>query len=110
LNIDERLTLTLVAAILALAVSVYISGRASRRIPLLSLTTPLLTLLLLLYYHRYVSDPSHGMAIWVLPLATGWLWWRREHTGKPAVSDFVLVLLQVVYALLYLFLVHFQGD
>jgi hypothetical protein len=110
LNIDERLTLTLMAAILALAVSIYISGRASRRIPLLSLTTPLLTLLLLIYYYRYVPDPSHGMAIWVLPLTTGWLWWRREHTGKPAISDLMVALLQMGYGLVYIVLVHFQGN
>jgi hypothetical protein len=110
LHIDERLTLTLVAAILALAVSIYIAGRSTHRIPLLSLTTPLLTLLLLIYYQRYVSDPSHGMAIWILPLATGWLFWRREHTGKPTVSDLIFVLLQTVYTLLYLLLVHLQGD
>jgi hypothetical protein len=50
------------------------------------------------------------MAILVLPIATGWLWWRREHTGKPALSNLVFALWQVAYTVLYIALVHFQGD
>lgn len=109
MNINERLALTIVAVILAFVTSIYISRNSTRRLPLLSFTTPLLTLALLYYYHQYVSNPSHGIAIWILPLATGWLWWRREHTGKPALSNLAFAGLQVAYSLLYVAVVNLQG-
>lgn len=110
MNIDERLVLSFVAAALAIAVTVFFSGSGSRRAPWLRVTTPFLTLLLLLYYHHYVEDPSRGMAIWILPLATGWLRWRREHTGRPAISDQGFALLQAAYCFLYLLTTYLQTS
>ena len=107
--IDERLALTSIAVILALAVSIVIGRKRVRSAVLLSLATSILTWLLLYYYFRYVHEASHGMAILILPLATVWLWWRRENTGKPAISNALLISLQVAYGLLYLLIVNLQG-
>ena len=109
MNIEERLVISLIAAVLTLSVSVYFARNQFRRATLLCVTTPFTTLILLWYYYRNVYNPSQGIAIWILPLVTWWLWWRREYTGRPAISDTTFVLLQVAYSLVYVMIVRLQA-
>lgn len=106
--LNERILLNVAAGILALAVSLYIVRGAPQRQYLLGLSTLLLTAALLTFYHFNVISPSHGVSILILPLATGWLWWRRARTGKPAISAPALALLQILYALLYVLIIWLQ--
>ncbi len=95
---------------LAMVISIYITRTASTRLSWLSITTPLLTAMLLWFYHTKVTAPSHGMAIIILPLTTGWLWWRRRETGKPALSDPIFAVMQIAYGLLYILMTRLQAN
>jgi hypothetical protein len=56
----------------------------------------------------YIFNPSHGITILILPLATFWLSWRQKNTGKPNLSAWGLIAIQVAFCLLFLVMVYFQ--
>ena len=66
--------------------------------------------LLLYYYHVYIFNPSHGITILILPLATFWLSWRQKNTGKPNLSAVGLIAIQVTFCLFYLLMVYLQEN
>jgi len=107
-GINERSAIVIVAGLLAIGVAAFIALRETKGGPILSVTTPLFTGILLWYYYYFVGYSSHGMAILILPLATGWLWWRRRQTGRPALSTMGIILLQAAYGWLYVLLVNLQ--
>ncbi len=110
MNLNERITINVMSGVLALAAALFLARQRTERPSILVLSTPILTGILLFYFHLFVEDPAHGMAIMVLPLATGWLWWRRQQTGKPSFSPAAFVRLQMLYCLLYAILAWLQES
>lgn len=105
---NERLVITVIAIALAAEITIHwIYQRAVYRLSL-GFSTIFLTGVLLFYYHLKVIDPSHGIGIIILPLTTGWLVWRRDTTGKPALSTKMIVCLQIIFCLLYFITVQLQ--
>ncbi len=104
----ERIIINFAAALAALAVSYRIFRSEGAQDHSLGISTCVLVALLLLYYHFRVQDPAHGVGILILPLGTGWLWWRQRHAGRPAFSNSVFLLAQLAYALLYIMAVWLQ--
>ncbi|TKJ40333.1 hypothetical protein CEE37_08380 [candidate division LCP-89 bacterium B3_LCP] len=105
---NERLIITTIALLLALGTSRYLRSAGIAGWKLLGTSTVLLTGSLLLYYGFYIFDPSHGIGIAILPLATWWLNWRRDKTGKPDITTNKFILLQVIFCLLYIVVAYWQ--
>ena len=105
---NERLIITILAGILALGVYLYILQAAPHQRRNIGASTLFLTGILLLYYQYYIFDPSHGIGILILPLATGWLIWRRERTGKPAISALTFIAFQILFCLVFMVIVQLQ--
>ncbi len=74
----------------------------------LACSTIALTGVLLCFYHTWIREPSHGIGILILPVATGWLWWRKRLTGKPDFSPGLLILLQCIVGVVYALAVWLQ--
>lgn len=106
--ISERFLITIVAALLAIAAHLFFMKHRFLHWWILSVSTLLLTCSLLLYYHIFIVYPSHGVGIVILPLGTWWLVWRRQTTGKPALSAQLFVVLQVVFSVLYVIITRIQ--
>ena len=104
----ERLGVALAASVVSLIVAIIILREKKAQGLPLACSTPALTAALLGFYHYSVRDPSHGMGILILPLATGWLWWRKQHVGKPAFPQGTFILLQVLFCAVYLLVVRLQ--
>lgn len=105
---NERIIITILAGMLALGVYLYILQEAPHQRRSIGVSTLLLTGILLLYYQYYIFDPSHGIGILILPLATGWLIWRRERTGKPAISALLFIAFQILFCLIFIAVVQMQ--
>jgi hypothetical protein len=104
----ERLVVMAAALLLSLIIAyVILRKQKSAGLPL-ACSTLALTAALLGFYHYSVRDPSHGMGILILPIATLWLWWRRELTGKPDIAPRTFILLQLLLCGIYLLVVWFQ--
>jgi len=106
----ERLGVALAASVLSLIVSAMILRNARARAFPLACSTPGLTAALLGYYYYAVRDPSHGMGILILPLATGWLWWRKQNVGRPTFAQRTFILLQILLCAIYLLVVRLQES
>ncbi len=106
--INERMLITAAAVVLAGALAYYNAKTSKPRRLLLSITTPLFTLVLLAYYHYFIREAAHGMVILILPVATGWLHWRRLRIGKPELSARTWVLMQILFCLLFGLLIRLQ--
>jgi len=104
----ERLGVTVAASVLSLIVSVIILRKEKAQGLPLACSTPALTAALLGFYLGSVRESSHGMGILILPLATGWLWWRKQHVGKPAFTQRTFILLQLLICAIYLLVVWLQ--
>lgn len=105
---NERLAITILAGVLAIGMHLFLRLKMPEPWRMLSISTLLLTGILLIYYHLYIFDPSHGIGILILPLATGWLSWRQERTDRPAISPGFLVALQIVFCLIFVLIVQLQ--
>jgi hypothetical protein len=108
LSLDERTLISLAAVLLAVYAVFSIQQNTAKRSNLLKYSTSILTGSLILFYYFAVKDPSHGIAILLLPFVTIWLRWRRRHTGKPGVSDGIFTLGQIAFCLLYLLTIWIQ--
>ena len=106
----ERIMIAILAALLALSTHIYMGRIKPKHWMRLSVSTFLLTGILLLHYQRNIYDASHGIGILLLPLVTIWLVWRKENTGKPAISVNLFIALQVLYCLLYATVVWLQES
>lgn len=105
---NERLIITILAGVMAIGTHLYLAKKRPNKWQELSATTLLMTGILLLYYHYSIHDPSHGIGILIIPILTVWIAWRRETTGKPAISSGLIIILQVLYAIIFAFLVFMQ--
>ncbi len=108
LPFDERFLISLAAVILAFCAVFSIQRNAAERSNLLKYSTSILSGALILFYYFAVKDPSHGMAILLLPIVTLWLRWRRQQTGRPGISDGRFALGQIAFCLLYLLTIWMQ--
>ena len=104
----ERLVVTAAASLLSLAISFAILRKQKAAGLPLACSTIALTAVLLGLYHYSVSDASHGMGILILPIATGWLWWRKQQTDKPDFAPGTFILLQLLVGVIYLLVVWWQ--
>lgn len=105
---DERILISLTAVILSVWALFSIQRNAAKRSNLLKYSTSILTGALILYYNYMVKNPSHGMAILLLPIVTLWLRRRRLLTGKPGISDGMFILGQIAFSLLYWLIIRMQ--
>jgi len=104
----ERLVVMAMASLLALIVSILILQKQKKQGLPLACSTLALTAALLGFYLYSVRDPSHGMGILILPLLTGWLWWRKQQTSRPGFSQGTFILLQSFLSVIYLLVVWLQ--
>jgi|GEM_PF-3192360 len=104
----ERWAVMSAAALMSLIVAIAILRRQKTSGLPLACSTPALTGALLAFYYFSVRDPSHGIGILILPLATGWLWWRQQQPGKPSFAQSAFVLLQLLIGAAYLLVVGLQ--
>jgi len=105
---NERLLITLCTGASAIGAYLYIYRSLSAQWRPLGVSTLLLCSALLIYYHYFIYSPSHGIGIILLPLATVWLVWRKETTGKPDISPTAFILVQIVFSILFMVIVHLQ--
>lgn len=106
--ITEQFVITIIASVLAVGAYLFFMKRKFSQWQLLSVSTLFLTGCLLLYYHFFIFDSSHGISIVILPLATWWLIWRRETAGKPAFTVPLFIIFQVIFGVLYVILTRIQ--
>jgi hypothetical protein len=104
----ERIALEVMTALVSLGVSIYLIRNHRARAVGLGIATLVTSSAMILYYCAAVREPSHGIAILILPIATGWLWWRRQNTGRPTASPLAFILCQGLFCLLYVTLVWLQ--
>lgn len=107
---NERTIVTILTLIIALGAYIYLVQHYPERKNSVGLSTLILTGLLLYYYHVYIFNPSHGITILILPLATFWLSWRQKNTGKPNFPAWGLIAIQVLFCLLYVLMVYLQEN
>jgi hypothetical protein len=108
ITLSERLMITVVTGVLAIGACYYTWRERFSLWWGLCISTFCLTACLLIYYQGWIHHPSHGMGIAILPLATWWLAWRRETTGKPAWTVPKFVLIQIAFTVLYVIVSHWQ--
>lgn len=107
---NERTIITVITLIIALGTYIYLVRHFSERKSSVGLSTLILTGLLLYYYHIYIFNPSHGITILILPVATFWLSWRQKNTGKPNLPAWGMIAVQIAFCLLYVLMVRLQES
>ncbi len=105
---NEKLMITISTGILAIGAYLFIQRNLSERWRNLANSTMILSGLLLLYYHNFVYTPSHGIGMLLLPMATIWIAWRQENTGKPVITPAMFILFQILFCFLFVIMVHLQ--
>lgn len=108
LTIDEHIIITILAVCLTLAASQFLMRKAPPKWRISGISNLILSLILLAYYYYFIEVPSHGIGILLLPIVSTWLVWRHEATGKPDIAPRTLVVLQLLFAVLYVVVVRIQ--